>query len=289
MGGISVKETLHKILNNIPGFRSRKTWKMIIAGSYYLTSLIMLTQGIVSFIFMLSWPFVCFSLIGFIKQFKNLKKAMQAVNNERLQFNTAGIKFLIAIAVFIVSASIMGSQTNNTVNTSSNILTPTISSTPSATTVAIKPTLTVAPTQIPTSTPTPVPTPVPTPSPTPVPTPTPIQELNLVVRLESAQLEYNNSVGNEWSISGTVNGMQISTGKSIDIKCKPSDTINLSAQAVESDSIPDVGNGSASVQVSKLDLSQKNSFTISVIVTENRGRYSGHTAKWNFVFSINKK
>ncbi|WP_405112427.1 hypothetical protein MHH28_04625 [Paenibacillus sp. FSL K6-1217] len=63
-------------------------------------------------------------------------------------------------------------------------------------------------------------------------------------------------------------------------------TIKLRAEAQEQDKIPDEGSANASIKVSTLKDTQNKSLTVKVV--ENRGRYSGNTASWKFVFKIDK-
>ena len=136
---------MKKILNYIPGYRTKTKWKMIIASIYYAFSLLALTSGIGGFLFFAAAPFVVFSLIDFIKYRKP--------------------RYLI---VTLISFSLMGSGAALLPDSGQQRLSepsPTIS-------VSAKPsaTATVLPTLKPTSTPIPLPTAIPTPIPTPVPT-----------------------------------------------------------------------------------------------------------------------
>lgn len=70
---------MKNILNYIPGFRTRKIWKMAIAIVYYLISLTALTEGFYMFIFMLSCPFVLIGIIDFLKTKKENKLLLSLV------------------------------------------------------------------------------------------------------------------------------------------------------------------------------------------------------------------
>lgn len=102
----------------------------------------------------------------------------------------------------------------------------------------------------------------------------------------SAELVENNHVGNEWWSGGYVNGKEIAEGDSVTLSVKPTDTIKLRAEAQEQDKYPDDGAANASVKVSSI--TKTTTKALSVTVVENRGRYSGNTAKWKFTFSIQK-
>jgi len=107
------------------------------------------------------------------------------------------------------------------------------------------------------------------------------------VTFVSATLVENNSVGNEWYTGAQVNGQEISEGSSRTLKLKDSDMITLTVEAEEEDKVPESGEDSKEIKVSSLS-KKKTTSTIDVIVTENRGRYSGNTAKWTFAFKIEK-
>ena len=55
------------VLKYIPGFRSDKMWKKVIAIIYYLFCLLMLVAGIGPLLIMLSIPFILLAIIGLIK------------------------------------------------------------------------------------------------------------------------------------------------------------------------------------------------------------------------------
>jgi hypothetical protein len=62
---------LKDIINYIPGFRSNKVWKKVIASIYYFIAVIMLFGGIGQFLFIMAIPFFIFNLIPAIKTKKN--------------------------------------------------------------------------------------------------------------------------------------------------------------------------------------------------------------------------
>ncbi|WP_240546336.1 hypothetical protein [Paenibacillus artemisiicola] len=101
-----------------------------------------------------------------------------------------------------------------------------------------------------------------------------------------ATLAQNNHVGNEWWTGGYVNGKEVPEGGSVTLNVKSTDTIKLLAEAQEQDKYPDDGQASAAVKVSSVTKSLDKA--LSVTVTENRGRYSGNTAKWKFTFKIQR-
>lgn len=106
------------------------------------------------------------------------------------------------------------------------------------------------------------------------------------VTFVSAELVDNNHVGNEGWWGGFVNGKELADGDSVTLNVSSTGTIKLHAEAQEQDKIPDDGEETATVKVSSLKSTQNKSITVQVV--ENRGRYSGNTATWKFVFKIEK-
>ena len=155
---------MNKVFSYIPGFRSNKGWKKVLASLYYVISLAGFSQGVGLFIFFISWPFIILYLIDWIKQAKNFKKAQEGVNEERKQFNTAAMKFIFSIVVMIISIGIMSSGSN--------------SKQASSTTGDKATKQTVAGTQVNASNASPAPTATPTSTPTKVPEPQIPQDLN---------------------------------------------------------------------------------------------------------------
>lgn len=79
----------------IPGFRSKTTWKIILASVYYIFSFIMLFEGIGYGLFMLSMPFMILNLIEMIHARK-----------KGIPLKKSGISFIASLAVFVLSISI---------------------------------------------------------------------------------------------------------------------------------------------------------------------------------------
>jgi hypothetical protein len=107
------------------------------------------------------------------------------------------------------------------------------------------------------------------------------------VTFVSAELAENDHVGNEWWWGGYINGKEVDEGESVVLSVKSTDTIRLKAEAQEQDKYPDEGAASASIKVSSITKKTLNK-TLTVSVVENRGRYSGNTAKWKFTFKLQK-
>jgi hypothetical protein len=102
----------------------------------------------------------------------------------------------------------------------------------------------------------------------------------------NASLIYNNHVGNEWGYSSTINGIELDSNKTYTFKV--TDHIYIKSTVMEDDSIPDIGTSSIDIDLSKLDFRKSNSFSTKVIVTENRGRYSGYSAEWELTYTLNR-
>ena len=96
------------------------------------------------------------------------------------------------------------------------------------------------------------------------------------VTLLSANLVRNNHVGNEWFWEAKANSKGQDRNDTVHLSVK---AVTLSATVVEQDKIPDVGRGS-------LRVTKSGEYELEVIVRENRGRYSGNTARWVFVFQV---
>lgn len=98
-------------------------------------------------------------------------------------------------------------------------------------------------------------------------------------------LEYNNSVGNEWRYGVSYNGEYIESSSKIVIKDSPTE-IDLVAFATELDEWNDYG--STLIAFDALSIGQKQTKWATVIVRENQGRYTGNTAKWYFEITIER-
>ncbi|GGN90730.1 hypothetical protein [Saccharibacillus kuerlensis] len=103
-----------------------------------------------------------------------------------------------------------------------------------------------------------------------------------VVTFQSARLVSNSHVGSDWYTEGSVNGKNVREGSSVKVS---SGNIKLYAYAEEQDKIPDIGKANKTIKTSSVS-SSGTTVKIKVIVTENRGRYSGHQAVWEFTYKI---
>ena len=98
-------------------------------------------------------------------------------------------------------------------------------------------------------------------------------------------LEYNNSVGNEWKYGVRYNGEYVASESKIVIAGSPT-KIELVAFATELDDWNDYG--TTLVTFDALKVGQKETRWATVIVRENEGRYAGNTAKWYFEITIER-
>lgn len=202
------------------------------------------------------------------------------------------------IYFFIIAAAVNNDQ-NSSLNTGLQIenqqdgtLAPTTnkSTRESVSTATTKPNRISTHTPVPTNTPLPTntPTAIPTSTPNPTPTPTPVIDISLRVTLKTAQMLSNNSVGNDWSYTCWVNNEYIGKGDTIDLTAKSDSKITLNATAKEHDKFPDSGSNTLDIDIKDISTTEK-IYKIEVTVKENRGRYSGNTAKWLFEFTVNRE
>lgn len=141
---------MKNILSYIPGYRTKKVWKMIIASIYYAFSLLMILGGFGAFLFFAAAPFVVFSFANAIR-YKAPKRLIVTL-----------IGFILMIAG--LSMPISNSQPDPAASP-----VPTVSATKAPSALPLNsptPTPTSAPTQTPTAEPTSAPTPASTPGPT---------------------------------------------------------------------------------------------------------------------------
>ena len=100
----------------------------------------------------------------------------------------------------------------------------------------------------------------------------------------SARLKSNNHVGDSWGYGVTYDGEYIPSGSVIEFKGTL--PLTLKAYAKEFDSYTDYG--STRITVDSLDIGEKQKDEVTVTVRENKGRYSGNTAKWVFNITIER-
>lgn len=99
----------------------------------------------------------------------------------------------------------------------------------------------------------------------------------------SAKMLENNSVGKEWSYYFEINGKPVGANKGVAINVKKGESIPFYVQIVEHDSIDDIGTHSGTITATE------GSFYVDdiyVTVRENRGRYTGNTARFRVTYSF---
>lgn len=98
-------------------------------------------------------------------------------------------------------------------------------------------------------------------------------------------LEYNNSVGDEWDCGISYNDEYIKSGSQIIIPTSVQD-IKLVAFANELDEWTDFA--STCVTFDFLEAGEKETGWATVVVIENNGKYTGNIAKWYFEIAIER-
>ncbi|TDT46004.1 nuclease-like protein [Fonticella tunisiensis] len=97
MGGCTMKD----LLKFIPGFRSGKKWKMIIASIYYLIGLTAIFDSVWTFLSVFILPFFIFGLVDLIKATKN--------KSDRALKRKSAAKFALALLILLVVGNNMPS------------------------------------------------------------------------------------------------------------------------------------------------------------------------------------
>jgi hypothetical protein len=95
---------------------------------------------------------------------------------------------------------------------------------------------------------------------------------------------YNNNVGNDWGGGVKFNGNYIPSGSTFSIQSIFA--IQFSVYVTEYDSYNDYG--SSTISFDHLNVGETQTKNVYVTVTENRGKYTGNTAKWCFTITIKR-
>ncbi|WP_411345727.1 hypothetical protein ACE3MZ_06955 [Paenibacillus sp. WLX1005] len=107
------------------------------------------------------------------------------------------------------------------------------------------------------------------------------------VTLTKVKMISNDHVGNEWYTEAKVNNKVLYEGQSVTVKANSNGTVKLYAYAEEQDKIPDEGTKTKNVSLSSVS-SSGSTVKLRVSVIENRGRYSGNEAVWEFTYVLKK-
>lgn len=124
--------------------------------------------------------------------------------------------------------------------------------------------------------------PVPTIKPTPIATPIVAKTHGSFKVTATANMIYNNHVGNDWGYYFEAGNQQLPAT----VNCCVGDDVTLYAEITEDDSVPDVGLWDGYVTIEDGDFEDGFTVTEDVYVYETSGRYSGNEAKfevtWDF-------
>jgi hypothetical protein len=107
------------------------------------------------------------------------------------------------------------------------------------------------------------------------------------VTYKSAQLTYNNHVGNNWVKAVTVNGKNVNLNSNVKLTLKSTDTLAVKFTATEKDTSPDIGTSAINLSIGSIKTGVS-TYSQNVIVTENKGRYKGNKACWKFTITVKK-
>lgn len=109
------KDNIKKLLMFIPGFRSHKTWKMIIASIYYFMAIITgIAAGFGAFLFFISAPFWIFSIVDLVTHKKKAIPVQKVI-----------ISFFISFVLMITGINI-NSQAEQKISDSKDLKNVTI-------------------------------------------------------------------------------------------------------------------------------------------------------------------
>ena len=100
----------------------------------------------------------------------------------------------------------------------------------------------------------------------------------------SASLIQNDHVGNHWGKEFYLNGSTINGSASV--KVNNGDTITVGCTIWDNDSKPEYGDFERTITITPEIMTKGLQITADVWVTENGGRYSGHSALWRVVITI---
>lgn len=100
-----------------------------------------------------------------------------------------------------------------------------------------------------------------------------------------ARWKYNNSVGNSWITGSSVNGIMMQNG-AVELPFTYGDTLRFFSESMEIDRWNDYGSSRTISVPSKNDILKGYKLTDDVYVVENRGRYAGNCAHWEFTYTI---
>lgn len=114
-----------------------------------------------------------------------------------------------------------------------------------------------------------------------------VKSQSLQIEFEEAILEYNNHVGNEWEKEVYVQyaGKKYDLMEDRSVKITPVsgyNTLTIRVTTTEIDTYPDSSSETKTYSIEQLLSNKPAKIELFTTVRENRGRYSGSTAKWRF-------
>lgn len=110
---------------------------------------------------------------------------------------------------------------------------------------------------------------------------------SITVKVVSVKVVSNHSVGNSWTHVATAMGKTLKAGKSCKATVKATDSISIVCTSTEKDSSPDIGTLTIPISISSLKMGTT-TYTKTVTVVENKGRYKGNTAVWKYTVTVTK-
>lgn len=121
-----------------------------------------------------------------------------------------------------------------------------------------------------------------------------VDEANEYIKLDSINIEIlrktsrvcNYGVGNSWSFQSYIDGIPFDNATGLYLKHRYGTPIEIISQAFEHDNIVDYGAYCNIYNLSKKQLLKGCKIKQRVIVIENRGRYAGSAAEWEFIYKI---
>ena len=91
----------------------------------------------------------------------------------------------------------------------------------------------------------------------------------------------NDSVGNDWTIAYTCNGRAITDGERFTLPVNTTEDISIKITVTEKDKYPDNGETTAVIT-----LEEGATACAEVTIQENKGRFRGNVAHWQFHFWV---
>ncbi len=114
-----------------------------------------------------------------------------------------------------------------------------------------------------------------------------LKSQSLQIELKEVILEYNNHVGNEWVKEAYVEyaGKRYDLMEDRSVKITPLsgyNSLTIRVKTTEEDTYPDSTTESKTYSIEQLLSNKPAKIELFTLVQENRGRYSGYTAKWRY-------